>query len=72
MYREIINHLRCPICRKDLLLRSDAEIDGDVLEGMLTCKDGHSFLIHQGVADFNSLEQGFANQWESLGKDQGF
>lgn len=72
MYREILNHLCCPICRKDFILRSDAETDGDVLEGLLTCEGGHSYHIHRGVADFNSLEQGFANQWEALGEDQGF
>ena len=72
MYREIINHLCCPICRNNLLLRADSEVNGDVMEGLLTCEGGHSFHIHKGVADFNSVEQGFANQWEELGDGECF
>ena len=72
MYRAILNHLCCPVCRKNFLLRADSEVDGDVIEGLLTCEEGHNYRIHQGVADFNSLEQGFANQWEELSDGQSF
>lgn len=72
MYREILHHMCCPICRKGFILRSGTEIDGDVLEGLLTCEGGHSYRIHQGVADFNSLEQAIANQWEDLSDGQSF
>ena len=72
MYREIINYLCCPVCRNNLHLRADSEIDGDVITGLLTCEVGHSYRIHKGVADFNSDEQGFANQWEELGDGEHF
>ena len=72
MYRAILNYLRCPICRKKFLLRADSEFDGDVIEGLLTCEEGHNYRIHQGVADFNSVEQAIANQWEELSDGHSF
>lgn len=72
MYKAIVNYLCCPKCRTNLDLNIDIEIDGDVLEGALTCECGHTFRISQGVVDFNSEEQGFANQWESMGQEQSF
>lgn len=72
MYKAILNHLCCPKCRSELSLRVEIESEEDVLEGALLCESGHVFQISQGVADFNSEEQGFANQWESLREDQRF
>lgn len=72
MYKVILNQLCCPKCRSNLALRTDVEIEDDVMEGVLTCESGHAFRIHQGVADFNSEEQGFANQWESMSEEQSF
>lgn len=72
MYKAVLNLLCCPQCRKNLVLRSDMAVGDDVMEGLLTCESGHSFRIHKGVADFNSVEQGFANQWETLSEEQGF
>lgn len=72
MYRAIVNHLCCPVCRGNLSIRADVIVDGDITEGHLTCENGHIYLIHEGVADFNSIEQDCANQWEELSKDQSF
>lgn len=72
MYKAILNYLCCPKCRTSFELNAEVEHDGDVLEGVLTCECGHSFRISQGVVDFNSEEQGFANQWESMGQEQSF
>lgn len=72
MYKAILNCLCCPKCRRNLALRSDIEVDDDVMEGLLTCESGHTFHIRKSVADFNSVEQGFANQWETLSEEQGF
>ena len=72
MYKDIVNFLCCPKCRNDLALNIETELDGDVLEGVLSCACGHTFRISQGVADFNSQEQGFANQWESMSEEQSF
>lgn len=72
MYSAILNRLCCPRCRSNLSLRADVVVDDDVIKGALTCEGGHAFRISQGVVDFNSQEQGFANQWESLDEEQDF
>ena len=72
MYRAILNHICCPACRRDLSMRADIVIDDDVMEGLLICKNGHTYHIHEGVADFNSVEQGLANQWEELTEERSF
>lgn len=72
MYKTILTHLCCPQCRRNLTIRSDVAIDDDVIEGILTCENGHIYHIHKGVADFNSVEQDFVNQWEELTEDQSF
>lgn len=72
MYKAIVNHLCCPKCRGDLTLKVAVEIDNDVMEGLLACENNHTFQINQGIADFNSNEQSFANQWESMSEEQRF
>lgn len=72
MYKAIINHLCCPRCRANLSLRIEIENEGDVLEGVFSCENGHTYRINRGVADFNSEEQGFANQWETMSEEQSF
>lgn len=66
MYSAILDYLCCPKCRKNFAMQADTTIDGDVIEGQLTCENGHVFRICEGVVDFNSVEQDFANQWEAL------
>lgn len=72
MYKAIVDHLCCPKCRSNLNLRVEIENEDEVLDGALVCENGHTFCITQGVADFNSEEQGFANQWESMSEEQSF
>lgn len=72
MYKAIVELLCCPKCRENLNLQIDKEKDGDVLDGALTCKNGHTYRICNGVVDFNSTEQEFANQWESMSEEQNF
>lgn len=72
MYKAIVNYLCCPKCRTSFALRVEVENEDDVLEGALTCACGHTFRISQGVADFNSEEQGFVNQWETMSEEQSF
>jgi len=72
MYKAIVNYLCCPKCRTSLTLRVEVENEDDVLEGALTCACGHVYRISRGVADFNSKEQGFANQWEAMDEEQRF
>lgn len=72
MYSAILNRLCCPKCRSNLAIRADVVKEEDVITGILTCEGGHAFQIDQGVADFNSEEQGFANQWEALDEEMNF
>lgn len=72
MFRDILPLLCCPRCHAGLTLHAAAEHNGDVLTGTLTCAGGHRFLIHDGVADFQSAEQDFVNQWETLSDGQDF
>ncbi len=72
MYKAIVNYLCSPKCRTSFALRVEVENEDDVLEGALTCACGHTFRISQGVADFNSEEQGFVNQWETMSEGQSF
>ena len=72
MYRMILDKLCCPVCKKDLALVSDIELNGDIVEGSLKCENGHTYHIHEGVADFNSSEQSFVNEWESMGNSDDF
>lgn len=72
MYSNIMNRLCCPKCRSNLTLWAEAAVEEDVISGTLTCEGGHTFRIDQGVADFNSEEQSFANQWESLDEERSF
>lgn len=72
MYSAILNRLCCPKCRRNLDLRADIVEEEDVITGVLTCENGHTFRIDEGVADFNSEEQGFANQWEAMDEERSF
>lgn len=72
MYKAIVNCLCCPRCRGNLTLHAKAGSEDEIVEGTLICERGHTFHISRGVADFNSEEQGFANQWEALGGEQSF
>lgn len=72
MYQQILDRLCCPQCRADFSLTVHAAEDDDVTEGVLSCANGHCFRIHAGVADFNSKEQEWGNNWETMGQDQTF
>lgn len=72
MFRDILPLLCCPRCHAELTLHTDSEHNGDVLTGTLTCTGGHSFFIRAGVADFQSTEQAFTNQWETMSQGQDF
>lgn len=72
MFRDILPLLCCPCCHAGLTLHATAECNGDILAGKLTCSEGHCFPIRDGVADFQSAEQDFFNQWEALSDGQDF
>lgn len=72
MYKRIADYLCCPMCRSNFTLKALIETEEEVMEGTLICEKGHAFRISRGVADFNSEEQNFMNQWETMGQDKSF
>lgn len=63
MYKEILNLLRCPKCNGELSLTVEKEENGEIIEGKLSCKDGHDWVIREGVINFGSVEQELSNNW---------
>jgi ubiquinone/menaquinone biosynthesis C-methylase UbiE/uncharacterized protein YbaR (Trm112 family) len=63
MYKEILNLLKCPKCNGELSLTIEKEENSEIIEGKLSCKDGHDGAIREGVINFGSVEQKFANNW---------
>lgn len=63
MYKEILNLLKCPKCNGELSLTIEKEENSEIIEGKLSCKDGHHWIISEGIINFGSLEQEFANNW---------
>ncbi|MFR1709533.1 MAG: class I SAM-dependent methyltransferase [Clostridium sp.] len=71
MYKEILNLLKCPKCNGELILAIEKEEDSEIIEGKLSCKDGHQWIISEGVINFGSLEQEFANNWTEAYEEYG-
>ena len=69
MYSEIIALLMCPICKSELKLSNETEVDDEIIQGDLCCKNGHNWHIHEGVLDFNTKEQGIGNNWSEYYKE---
>lgn len=63
MYKEILNLLKCPKCNGELSLTIEKEENSEIVEGKLSCKDGHDWAIREGVINFGSVEQELTNNW---------
>lgn len=63
MYKEILDLLRCPKCNGELSLTVEKEENDEIIEGRLSCKDGHDWVIKEGVINFGSVEQELSNNW---------
>lgn len=71
MYKEILNLLKCPECNGELSLTIEKEENSEIIEGKLSCKDGHHWIISEGIINFGSLEQEFANNWTEAYEEYG-
>lgn len=71
MYKEILNLLKCPECNGELSLTIEKEENIEIIEGKLSCKDGHHWIISEGIINFGSLEQEFANNWTEAYEEYG-
>jgi uncharacterized protein YbaR (Trm112 family) len=49
MYKEILSLLKCPKCNGELSLTVEKEENSEIIEGKLSCKDGHDWAIREGV-----------------------
>ncbi|MDD6771510.1 MAG: methyltransferase domain-containing protein [Inconstantimicrobium porci] len=68
MYKEILNLLRCPKCHGSLKLTATKEENDEIIEGKLECCSDHHWLLKNGVINFGSEEQQFANNWTEFYK----
>ncbi len=52
MKPDLLEILRCPVCRAELRLRSEETTGGEVVKGMLTCTGcGETYPIEDGIPD---------------------
>lgn len=63
MYREILEILRCPKCNEELALITEKEENSEIIEGNLSCRRGHNWVISEGVINFGAEEQELTNNW---------
>jgi ubiquinone/menaquinone biosynthesis C-methylase UbiE/uncharacterized protein YbaR (Trm112 family) len=63
MYKEILKLLKCPKCNEELRLTVEKEENNEIVEGKLSCKGGHHWVIREGVINFGSVEQEVSNNW---------
>lgn len=64
MYVELLQVLKCPSCGGELKLGQVTNKENDeIIGGSIGCLCGLQFQIIDGVLDFNSKEQEFANNW---------
>lgn len=68
MFKEIIDQLRCPICKESLQLDKPISGDGEIIENTLVCVQNHQWPISEGVLDFHSKEQTLSNNWSEMYK----
>lgn len=69
MYTSILDKIVCPTCKKKLELAIIKEEEQEIIEGTLTCSDGHVWVIKDGVINLESEEQTLANNWNDYYKN---
>jgi len=58
MKRHLLSILVCPGCKKSLALETESEVQGEILEGALSCRSCRSrFPIRKGVPRFVQLDE---------------
>jgi hypothetical protein len=70
MYEEIIELLRCPVCKSGMDLKNAQFESDEVISGEVHCKCDKSWKVVEGVLDFESEEQSDANRWTEIFKNQ--
>jgi len=62
MYKELCHIMVCPKCGESLNLIVKKSEGEEILEGELYCNN-HHWHIREGIINFESEEQDFANNW---------
>ena len=69
MYKDLLNILRCPICKSKFNVEEKVSNSLEIIEGILICEHNHSYCIKDRIIDFNSLEQSNINDWSKIYED---
>lgn len=72
MYSNILSVLRCPHCGAKFEPEAIKTEGEEIVEGKITCENGHDFFIRDGVLDFNSQEQKDLNSWSEYYKEENY
>lgn len=68
MYNNIMDIIRCPKCKGKLQLEQEVYEGDEIIDGKLSCPKSHSWLIKDGVINFESQEQELGNNWSEYYK----
>ena len=76
MKRILLDYLACPKCGKSFTIKSSLEVDIDVIDGYLLCKNRHKFTIIRGIPrfvtdkdrEFIKTEDAFSSKWATFNK----
>jgi ubiquinone/menaquinone biosynthesis C-methylase UbiE/uncharacterized protein YbaR (Trm112 family) len=69
LFKNILDKIVCPECGGKLKLDIKQEINGEVIKGILSCSNNHKWEVEDGVINFKSKEQEFANNWSEMYKE---
>lgn len=79
MKSSLCSYLRCPLCRTALTIHATTGETESISEGTLTCTNGHTFAIENGIPLMFSPElpgyaakMGEAEGWVQMSKDLGW
>lgn len=72
MYKELSDILICPECKSILKLSISKEENDEIIDGRLCCNNSHSWIIKEGVINFESKEQELSNNWEEMYKHDNY
>lgn len=66
MYKNLLEIIVCPDCGEKLELSPNREINGEIIQGVLTCPNNHEWMVEEGIVNFKSLEQTMGNNWSEM------
>ncbi len=50
MYKDLLDIICCPVCKGDLKLTDEKELNGEIMSGVLVCeKCGNKYPIEEGI-----------------------